>query len=110
MQNDIFSERCEFFERAIRLQYPCEWEESPAPGEVVVTINFGREVRIYAPMGKIDSFNNTVAIDISADCGDHYLVSLPGESDNLESAIMVPHSAFSNWPTLTQHVSEIEII
>ena len=101
MSNNIFYEGCEFFERVIRIQYPCEWEESPSPGEAVVTVDFDRPVRFYAPMGKIDGLKSAVEVDISADCGDCYLVSLPGESDNLESVVRVPHSVFSNWPNFT---------
>ena len=101
MSNNIFYDGCEFFERVIRIQYPCKWEESPAPGEAVVTVDFDRPVRFYAPMGKIDGLRGSVEVDISADCGDYYLVSLPGESENLESVVRVPHSVFSNWPNFT---------
>ena len=99
--SNMFYEGCEFYGRVIRIKYPCKWKESPAPGEAVVTIDFDRPVRIYAPMSKVDPANNTVEMDISADCGDHYLVSLPGESENLESVIRVPYSAFSGWPNFT---------
>ena len=75
MSNNIFYDGCEFFERVIRIQYPCKWEESPAPGEAVVTVDFDRPVRFYAPMGKIDGLKSAVEVDISADCGDYYLVS-----------------------------------
>lgn len=98
---NLFYDGCEFYERIIRIKYPCKWEESPAPGEAVVTINFDRPIRIYAPLSKVDPSNNTIEMDISGDCGDHYLVSLPGESENLESVIKVPYSAFSAWPNFT---------
>ena len=101
MSNNIFYEGCEFFERVIRIHYPCKWEESPAPGEVVVTIDFDRPVRIYAPKSKINCSRSTVELDISADCGDYYLVSLPGESENLESVVKAPRSVFSKWPDFT---------